>query len=393
MLCRLATTASRRATASATTSATIPRQQALLSTSLLVVCGRPSSSTTAAGVVSFRSHTHTAATAAAATTTAACNGAEPALKGARRLSSSPSAAAAEPSSRSSRSSNAPKLVFGIPKADDVVRTPPMEEEDSGPVIREMRVQLRPPNERGSRGANSVRRAGKVPGILYSNNDLGAKNTDTFMVKVDKIVLDREIRRLGASFDNTVYDLVIEGAQPEGHDDDEGVSIAVRDPAGAKGKAGQGQEEEGGAQQGVGEERRELVLANQTRLHPVLRTLVSVNWIRYKAGRRYPIPIKFINSDLNNNFRKGAYIRRLKTHQHIILPEDPEKVPKWLYLDLEFVRSGSKLRVSDIMMPEGIRLHRGDETATWNEVVCTIKGRKVFASEDDSAGAAEVDDEV
>lgn len=33
---------------------------------------------------------------------------------------------------------------------------------------------------------------------------------------------------------------------------------------------------------------------------------------------------------------------MKTHQHIILPDDPEKVPKWLYLDLEFVRSGSKV---------------------------------------------------
>lgn len=34
--------------------------------------------------------------------------------------------------------------------------------------------------------------------------------------------------------------------------------------------------------------------------------------------------------------------RLRTHQHILLPDDPEKVPKWLYLDLEFVRSGSKV---------------------------------------------------
>lgn len=30
---------------------------------------------------------------------------------------------------------------------------------------------------------------------------------------------------------------------------------------------------------------------------------------------------------------------------------------------------------------------------WNEVVCTIKGRKVFASDDDSAGSVEVENEV
>lgn len=34
--------------------------------------------------------------------------------------------------------------------------------------------------------------------------------------------------------------------------------------------------------------------------------------------------------------------RLKTHQKILLPDDPEKVPRWLYLDLEFVSSGSKV---------------------------------------------------
>lgn len=42
---------------------------------------------------------------------------------------------------------------------------------------------------------------------------------------------------------------------------------------------------------------------------VFRNVLSVNWMRYKAGRKYPIPIKFINDDLNDNFRKGAYIRR------------------------------------------------------------------------------------
>lgn len=47
--------------------------------------------------------------------------------------------------------------------------------------------------------------GKIPGVVYSNNDSSAKGSrgETFLVKVDKIVLDREIRRLKASFDNTV----------------------------------------------------------------------------------------------------------------------------------------------------------------------------------------------
>lgn len=52
-------------------------------------------------------------------------------------------------------------------------------------------------------------AGKVPGIVYSSADAtldgGAPvgNESRFLVRADKIVLDREIRRLSTSFDNTV----------------------------------------------------------------------------------------------------------------------------------------------------------------------------------------------
>lgn len=41
--------------------------------------------------------------------------------------------------------------------EGVMRTPPIEEEHTGPPIREMRVQLRPDSEQGSRGARRVRK--------------------------------------------------------------------------------------------------------------------------------------------------------------------------------------------------------------------------------------------
>lgn len=56
-------------------------------------------------------------------------------------------------------------MFGIPKEDDVVRTPPMEEEDSGPIIQEMRVQVRPRGEYGSRGARRIRRGERGTPLL------------------------------------------------------------------------------------------------------------------------------------------------------------------------------------------------------------------------------------
>lgn len=150
MIGRVVTTVSRRAAA----------HQALLGSGgrSLSVCGRPSSSTTVSGSSGSISHT----AAAPRPPRYAAMGVPPR---ARSLSSSPVPASvnseeaqAGAADVAATSGAAPKLVFGIPKEnDDVVRTPPMVEEDSGPAIREMRVQLRPPQEHGSRGARRVRR--------------------------------------------------------------------------------------------------------------------------------------------------------------------------------------------------------------------------------------------
>lgn len=61
-------------------------------------------------------------------------------------------------------------------------------------------------------SGGISAAGKVPGVVYSNSDnrgdspnggVGRPADEPILVKVDKVVLDREIRRLNASFDNTV----------------------------------------------------------------------------------------------------------------------------------------------------------------------------------------------
>lgn len=65
----------------------------------------------------------------------------------------------------------------------------------------------------------------------------------------------------------MYDLVIEGAG-EAEGDEEGVGITLQDPAAAAaGGSGAGGEELEGGVENEAEERRELVLANQSRLHP------------------------------------------------------------------------------------------------------------------------------
>lgn len=65
----------------------------------------------------------------------------------------------QPKAGLSTAAAAPKLVYAAPREEgrDVVKTPPMEDADTGPAIREMRTQLRPANEQGSRGARKLRK--------------------------------------------------------------------------------------------------------------------------------------------------------------------------------------------------------------------------------------------
>lgn len=218
-------------------------------------------------------------------------------------------------------------------------------------IRELRVQLRPTNEQGSSGSRRVRRVGMTPGVVYgAYGKEGQGLGDRYFVKLDTTWANREIRRIQSSFENTVYELVVEG--------------------------------EAGKDGGAVVMEKVLAMPNGVRLHGVRRDLLNINFIRYKPGRKQPIPIRYINDDLNNNIqKKGAIVLRLKSHQDIILPDNPEEVPQWLDLDLENVRSGNKLRVKDIIVPPGIKLFRGDEQI-WEEVICSIKGKKFIVGDDE-----------
>lgn len=65
----------------------------------------------------------------------------------------------QPRAGLSTAAAATKLVYAAPREEGqgVVKTPPVEEEDTGPTIREMRAQLRPSKEQGSRGARKLRK--------------------------------------------------------------------------------------------------------------------------------------------------------------------------------------------------------------------------------------------
>lgn len=63
---------------------------------------------------------------------------------------------------------------------------------------------------------------------------------------------------------------------------------------------------------------------------------------------FPLFLSYFLLPISDVFLFDGYVSlgvskwRLRTHQDILLPENPEDVPQWLDLDLEHVRSGIKV---------------------------------------------------
>ncbi|CAN0003667.1 unnamed protein product [Discosporangium mesarthrocarpum] len=190
--------------------------------------------------------------------------------------------------------------------------------DSALFLPTLQAQLRGPDETGSRGSRRCRASRMYPGVLYGSGPGQSGRGERSLLKVDAKAIDAEIRRRDAAFESTVYDLVVQQ-----NENGEGATAMG-----------------GGGEEGAITER---VLPTSVRLHPVMRTVLNVNFIRFKPGRCHAIPLRFIDEDMNPNIKRGAIIIRIMSHARIVLPDDPGDVPQYLDLSMEKVRAGSKVK--------------------------------------------------
>lgn len=70
------------------------------------------------------------------------------------------------------------------------------------------AQVRSTGLTGSRKSRELRSQNLVPGVLYGVDD--DRNVLKTMVTVDSKMLVKEIEQRGSSFENTVYELMVEG---------------------------------------------------------------------------------------------------------------------------------------------------------------------------------------
>ena len=185
------------------------------------------------------------------------------------------------------------------------------------------AQLR--NRAGKGAARATRREGRVPGVIYGNNQ------DPVLISLDPIELMKQINVTG--FFARVYEVEV-----------------------------------------VGEKHR--VLARDLQLDPVSEQPIHIDLMRFSATTRVNVEIQvnFENEDKCPGLRMGGVLNVVRFM--IELRCRPDNIPETLTADLSGLEIGDSLHISAIELPEDVELTITDRDFT----VATIAAPTVMEEE-------------
>ena len=197
------------------------------------------------------------------------------------------------------------------------------------TVKELKATARPSVGKGA--ARAERRAGRVPGVIYGNNQ------PPLPISVD----DRELRQriLAGRFLTTIYDIELEG-------------------------------------------RKHRVIPRDFHLDPVKDFPVHVDFMRLGEGAtiRISVPLHVIKSESSPGVKRGGTVN-IVTHT-IDLECSVDNIPQYIDADASALEIGYSLHLSDITLPAGVKsLTREDAT------LVTIVPPSGYAEEQKAAAAA------
>ena len=185
---------------------------------------------------------------------------------------------------------------------------------------------------GKGAARSVRRAGRVPGVVYGGGE-----------KAEPISVDfKELSKLlySGHFLTSIYELDIEG-------------------------------------------RKQRVLPRDYQLDVVSDTPLHVDFFRLKAGSRVRIavPVRVTNRDASPGLKKGGAVNLVLHSLELLTPAD--SIPESITIDLTGLDFHDSVHVSDLALPEGCRVA---DTRT-DYTVVTVVPPTIFTEEAPATPAA------
>ena len=197
------------------------------------------------------------------------------------------------------------------------------------TVKELKATARPSIGKGA--ARAERRAGRVPGVIYGNNQ------PPMPISVD----DRDLRQriLAGRFLTTIYDIELEG-------------------------------------------RKHRVIPRDFHLDPVKDFPLHVDFMRLGEGAtiRISVPLHVERADASPGVKRGGTVN-IVTHA-IELECSVDNIPQFIEADVSGLEIGYSLHLTDIKLPAGVKsLIRQDAT------LVTIVPPSGYAEEQKAAAAA------
>ena len=197
------------------------------------------------------------------------------------------------------------------------------------TVKELKATARPKSGKGA--ARAERRAGRVPGVIYGNNQ------PPVTISVD----DRDLRQriLAGRFLTTIYDVELEG-------------------------------------------KKHRVIPRDFHLDPVRDYPIHVDFMRLGEGAtiRIHVPLHVVNSESAPGIKRGGTVN-IVTHA-LDLECSVDNIPQYVEADASALEIGHSLHLSEIKLPAGVKsLTRTDAT------LVTIVPPSGYAEEQKAAAAA------
>ncbi|MDR1367583.1 MAG: 50S ribosomal protein L25/general stress protein Ctc [Candidatus Accumulibacter sp.] len=191
---------------------------------------------------------------------------------------------------------------------------------------------------GSGASRRLRRAGKVPGILYGGTE------EPIPIELDHNALFLALRK--EAFHSSIVKLKIEGSER---------SILLRD----------------------------------AQMHPYKQQVLHIDFLRIDENRviYQKVPLHFINGDISLGVKRdaGAVSHAMNEIEVACLPKD---LPAFVEVDLKDLQAGHSLNVSQIVFPEGVRaVPHTDEDPVVATIVVVRKEETAADSDEASVSPA------
>ena len=165
---------------------------------------------------------------------------------------------------------------------------------------------------GKGTARAARRQGRVPAVIYGNNE------DPILVTVARRTLEQELHKPG--FFTRLMDVQVNG---DAH----------------------------------------RVLPRDLQLHPVTDVPMHVDFLRYSADRKITveIPVTFINEAECPGLRVGGVLNVVRHAVEVLCTAD--RIPEGFTLDLTGLEIGGSMHAASITLPDGVEFAIADRDFT------------------------------